>query len=519
MQKISNNKKIFPSLKIILIICCFYGFSKIEFKESSAKSSFLQDTTYYRNVTSTSLPLGGSENGMDVECADVDGDGDLDIFLANEYFPNKLLLNNGSGVFTNVSAARLPQKNLDSEDIAIADFDNDGDLDVIFATEDHRIPEYYLNNGAGFFNTDVSTRLPQSTANSVLAEDVNNDSIPDLIFGNANPSDTPGQNFILINNGDGTFRDETMARLGTVLDITQDIKMGDIDKDGDRDMVVGNEDGNKIYMNNGSGFFTDETSMRLPLTVPQETRKVTLEDIDMDNDLDIYFSNVNFDGGNVPQDRIYINDSTGHFTDETAARLPAETQHSLDAVFIDYDFDGDKDLISGIGFNPGRAIQVFENTGGAFFSEVFPPKVIPAGLTGDAIGIKVADYNRDNLLDIYFCNRGQVDILLFRNDTATVGIGNGYNEVPAEFNLYQNYPNPFNPETVINFDVAVSGNVALDVYDMSGKKLFNLINGIRSAGSYSIQVNVSKFNLSSGVYFYTLRSGSGILIKKMTVIK
>lgn len=519
MHKILNNKKIFRSLIITALICCFYSFSKIELKESFAKNSFIKDSTYYRNSASTSLPLGGSENGMDVECTDIDGDGDLDIFLANEYFPNKLLLNNGSGVFTNVSSARLPQKNLDSEDIAIADFDNDGDLDVIFATEDHRIPEYYLNNGSGFFNTDVSTRLPQSTANSVIAEDLNNDSIPDLIFGNANPNDTPGQNFILINNGDGTFRDESIVRLGAVLDVTQDIKMTDIDKDGDKDMIVGNEDGNKIYINNGSGFFTDETSARLPLTVPMETRKVTIEDINKDGDPDIYFSNVNFKGSNIAQDRIYINDGTGRFTDETSTRLPAEHYHSLDAVFIDYDFDGDNDMMSGIGFNPNRAIQVFENTGSGIFTEVFPPKVIPAGLTGDAIGIKVADYNRDNLLDIYFCNRGQVDILLFRNDTATVSVGTGYNEVPGEYNLYQNYPNPFNPETVINFDVAKTGNISLDVFDVSGKKLFNVFNGIRSAGSYSIQVNVSRYNLASGVYFYSLRSESGMLIKKMTVIK
>ncbi|HEX2787405.1 MAG TPA: T9SS type A sorting domain-containing protein [Ignavibacteria bacterium] len=515
MQKNLNNKKIFSPLIIFLLLICFYSFAKIEFKGNS----LAQDSSVYRDVSLTNLPLAAVTGaGMDVECADIDNDGDLDVFLAIEYFPNKLLLNNGSGVFTDVSAARLPQKNLDSEDIAIADFDNDGDLDVVFATEDHRIHEYYLNNGQGFFNNDVSARLPNSTANSVLAHDVNNDSIPDLIFGNANPGDTPGQNFVLINNGDGTFRDESVARLGAVLDVTQDIKMGDLDDDGDKDMVVGNEDGNKLYINNGSGFFMDETASRLPLPVPQETRKVTLDDIDFDGDLDIYFANVNFLGNVSAQDRLLMNDSTGRFTDETSTRLFSENLHTLEGIFLDYDFDGDKDLITALGFT-SQPVLVYENTGGEIFNITVPPKVIPAGMTGNCLGFKTADYNRDGFPDIYVVNRGQRDILLFRNDTATVGIGSQFNEIPEEFKLFQNYPNPFNPETVISFEISKTANISLDVYDISGKKLFNLLNDVKNEGSYSITVDVSKYNLSSGIYFYSLKSNAGVLTKTMMVVK
>src|SRR5690606_27395140 len=272
--------------------------------------------------------------GMDIESADLDNDGDIDIVIANEYQPNRLLLNDGNGLFTN-AAGRIPVKNLDSEDIALVDLNGDGWLDMVFATEDHTVHEMYMNDGAGSFLTDISNRLPNSTANSVLAEDINGDSIPDLIFGNANPNDTPGPNLILINDGNAHFTDETAVRLPAELDVTQDLKMGDLDGDGDKDMVVGNEDGNKILINNGSGIFTNESGARLPVSNVEETRKVTLADVDGDSDLDIYFSNVVFLVGQNRQDRLLINNGSGVFTDETFLRIPQINHNTLDAIFVD----------------------------------------------------------------------------------------------------------------------------------------------------------------------------------------
>lgn len=520
VKETKNDEKvkiIVTSIAVAFAVSIAYGFFSGNNITQFAVSS--GDSILYRNVTFTNLPhTAASGNGMDIECADIDGDSDLDIFIANEYTPNKLMLNNGSGVFTDGTAGRLPAKNLDSEDIAIADFDNDGDLDVVFATEDHRIHEYYLNDGSGSFMNDVSSRLPQSTANSVLAEDINNDSIPDLVFGNANANDTPGQNFILINNGDGTFRDETYQRLDTVLDVTQDIKMGDLDGDGDKDMVVGNEDGNKLYLNNGSGFFVDSTASRLPLTGTEETRKVTLDDVDEDGDLDIYFANVDFGPATGSrQDRLLFNNGLGVFTDETPARIPFDNQHTLEGLFIDYDFDGDKDLMTGLGFTT-RAAQVFENNGSEIFTEVFD-KVIPPGLAGNCLGMRIADYNRDNLQDIYFVIRQGTHILLYRNDTAAVGINPGLNNIPSDIKLYQNYPNPFNPGTLINFDVNTKAFVKLEVLDASGRVIAVLVNGIKSAGSYSINFDSSQYGLASGIYFYRLNIGRMFFTKKMLLIK
>ena len=79
---------------------------------------------------------------MDAAAADFDNDGDWDILIANEHRPNIMLINEGKGKFANESANRIPQVNHDSEDIGIADFDHDGDLDIVVVSEDDKTNEY-----------------------------------------------------------------------------------------------------------------------------------------------------------------------------------------------------------------------------------------------------------------------------------------------------------------------------------------------------------------------------------------
>jgi hypothetical protein len=89
--------------------------------------------------------------------------------------------------------------------------------------------------------------------------------------------------------------------------------------------------------------------------------------------------------------------------------------------------------------------------------------------------------------------------------------------IPREFNLMQNFPNPFNPSTIIRFTVTGNTNTTLKVYDITGKLITILMDQNLAAGSY--EVTFSSLNLSSGVYFYELKSGLNRDVKKMTVIK
>lgn len=90
-------------------------------------------------------------------------------------------------------------------------------------------------------------------------------------------------------------------------------------------------------------------------------------------------------------------------------------------------------------------------------------------------------------------------------------------EQPIALALDQNYPNPFNPSTTINYAVPVQSKVRLEVFDLVGRKVAELVNGLKSAGIYSINFDASQ--LASGLYIYQLQVGSSVLTKKMTLIK
>jgi hypothetical protein len=88
---------------------------------------------------------------------------------------------------------------------------------------------------------------------------------------------------------------------------------------------------------------------------------------------------------------------------------------------------------------------------------------------------------------------------------------------PAEFALMQNHPNPFNPATSINYTLPASGFVTLKVYDMLGKEVATLVNGMQDAGAKIAKLDASQ--LPSGIYFYTLRTNNFTATKKMLLLK
>jgi len=330
------------------------------------------------DVSETHLPLADlAKNSMDVVNRDIDGDGDEDLVIACEFCPNIILINDGTGKFSNESAARLPQKRHDSEDIAAEDFDGDGDIDLVFVSEDDQTNEYYINDGKGFFK-DASNQFPVAgTTNAVIAVDVDKDGDKDLVLGN------DGQDFLLLNDGKGNWADVTATHLPTDADVTQDIKAFDADGDGDVDLVFGNEDAGKIYLNDGKGRFTKSASSLPAVVSTVETRKIEVEDVDKDGDLDLLFCNVAFRQGRSKQNLLLLNDGKGTFNDASATHYTGENDFmSLDAQFVDLNNDGWKDLIVANGF--GGRIQYFENKNGRFteFTDANLPQI-----TGDVISL------------------------------------------------------------------------------------------------------------------------------------
>ena len=101
-----------------------------------------------------------------------------------------------------------------------------------------------------------------------------------------------------------------------------------------------------------------------------------------------------------------------------------------------------------------------------------------------------------------------------------------HENIPEGFILYQNYPNPFNPSTNIGFRIVESGLVTLKVYDILGSEVATLVNEKLPKGEYEVEFNSnsnSSFrlarSLTSGIYFYTLKSGRNYLSRKMILLK
>jgi hypothetical protein len=103
------------------------------------------------------------------------------------------------------------------------------------------------------------------------------------------------------------------------------------------------------------------------------------------------------------------------------------------------------------------------------------------------------------------------------NMTRTVTAVGTQQVEPNKFALAQNYPNPFNPTTNIQYTLKSAGNVSLKVYDVVGRQVANLVDGIQNAGNHDVKFLAS--DLASGVYFYRLVSPSGTLVKKMMLMK
>jgi uncharacterized protein YdaL len=88
--------------------------------------------------------------------------------------------------------------------------------------------------------------------------------------------------------------------------------------------------------------------------------------------------------------------------------------------------------------------------------------------------------------------------------------------LPSHYNLYQNFPNPFNPHTTIQYEIQEDGEVLLEVYSLLGQKICTLIDKRQTEGKYIIHFEAD--DLASGIYFYRLRVGEWMEMRKMLLL-
>ena len=112
----------------------------------------------------------------------------------------------------------------------------------------------------------------------------------------------------------------------------------------------------------------------------------------------------------------------------------------------------------------------------------------------------------------------------YENDMESLSVdGGGEKEIiPAQFVLQQNYPNPFNPVTTIHYDLSYSALVSIDIYDMNGELVAELLKDYQSAGHHFIHWNGTNNHgqlVSAGIYLYSINAAGLFETRKMTLLK
>ncbi|MCW8849360.1 MAG: T9SS type A sorting domain-containing protein, partial [Melioribacteraceae bacterium] len=117
----------------------------------------------------------------------------------------------------------------------------------------------------------------------------------------------------------------------------------------------------------------------------------------------------------------------------------------------------------------------------------------------------------------YLTNAWKLAIGVINNASESIVAIEDNSGIPTEYGLGQNFPNPFNPSTIISYQLPKSSYVNISIYDILGNLVTKLVDREMQAGYHTVSWNAS--NLSNGVYFYTIRSGSFIATKKLLLLK
>ena len=229
----------------------------------------------FSNVTEATGIMAAFGRGLGVACADFDSDGWMDIYVANDRDANQLWMNQGDGTFEDMALISATAYNVDgnpeaSMGVTVGDFDNDGDEDLFISHLALETNTLYLNGGRGDFSD--ATRVwglgsPSFSYTGWGTEwfDYDNDGDLDLFVANGavypeeaqrgEPYPYRQRNQLFRNEGEGKFR-ETTEKAGEALqlsEVSRAAAFGDIDNDGDIDIVIGNNNGRARLLLNEIG--------------------------------------------------------------------------------------------------------------------------------------------------------------------------------------------------------------------------------------------------------------------------
>ncbi len=398
--------------------------------------------------------------------ADVDADGDLDLFATRLEGPNLLLCNRlvetGSATFEDcIAASGLDAVAVNGNGAAFGDLDGDGDPDLYVTAIATSRFHLFVNDGAGHFSEEAVARgaaIESAFTHAgfgVEIGDYDGDGWLDIhtnewgaqVFATlGQETDHPVHMRLLRNRGaaqPGYFDDVTVAA-GVAIPLEDawgfSSALRDLDGDGALDLAIAADFGNsKLFWNDGDGTFSEGGALA-GVATDENGMGSTIGDIDGDGDLDWFVTSIYDAAGTCPTqpncpfgvsgNRFYRNEGGRVFSDRTgdAATGLRDGGWGWGTALFDYDLDGDLDLAmtNGVDYPDTESedaygadpMRLWRNDGADSWTEVAQAEGLTDTRSGK--GLLVFDYDADGDLDLFVVNNAATPVL-YQNQTRTVG--------------------------------------------------------------------------------------------------
>ncbi len=434
------------TVSTFLCTALFLGLSHEALAQSSPELRFTEvEGTGLDRTVLTSLPALtiAQQTSYGAAAADFDNDGDIDLYVVGGIDdPSALYLNDGNGRFTNVAREWGVELLNWGGAPAFGDIDGDGDLDL-FVGSVERGGVYMFENqlhdddtSEEFVDITAQSGISMTVNNTISATfaDYNNDGLLDLFLAHwgarkaTRDSDTET---LWKNEGGGLFSNvSTPAGFSSTLvegqgDHTFTPNLVDLNGDGNIDLLMAADlNESQVYMNMGNETFLKVTDREV--IKDQAGMGAAVGDFDNDGDFDWFVTSIyNRDsGGGSFGNRLYEYLGAGRFKDITEQAQVANGNWGWGACTQDFDHDGDLDIFHSNGFPTlgdyqNKPSRFFRNRGDGTFNEV----AVSIGLddTEQGRGVGCFDFDRDGDIDILLVNATAPHLILYRNDSSNLG--------------------------------------------------------------------------------------------------
>lgn len=360
-------------------------------------------TANFVNVSSSAgINYQGDNYGVAV--ADYDNDGDDDIYVTIQNgVANKLYQNNGNAIFTDVAAEVGVADTGDGIMSVWADIDNDGDADLYVGNRDEPDKLYLNENGSFTDITFLSGIYNPAQPRSLNFADIDNDGDLDLSVANI-----LAENRLFRNNGNNTFIDiidfvgmtDPQLSMGAIFFDYNNDNAPDLYLTHDADQTF------KLYENDGAGNF-DNVAAEANADIEAQGMGVDIADFNLDGHMDLYITN-------LYENTLLLNNGDETFSDISASAGIEDLGMGWGILCFDYDNDGYPDIYINNESNipPMESNKLYRNNGDNTFDIIYNGTI---SSNNPGIGAAFSDFNNDGLMDIFIANRGSSGNQLFLN--------------------------------------------------------------------------------------------------------